>query len=133
MRFVVVSTHHESVYSAPQVSISGSPTTHEDCIAALKALGATVLAEHGVFESFSGDGLIVASFAAADRSIALPRISRNVRQKSLFAYVPDGHTGNRVSSIAQAKPPRGWLRRQIRKLRRSCRKRLLGRADRRVA
>jgi hypothetical protein len=126
VRFTVVSTHHES--------ISQSATTHEDCVRALEAIGATVLAEHDVFESYSGDGLIVASFAAADRSIVLPTISKNVREKSFFAYVPERGATNVVPvPVAMPKPPRGWLRRQIGKLGRSCRKRLLGRSDQRVA
>jgi len=120
VRFVVVSTHH--------VSISGSPTTHEDCLATLHALGATVFVEHDVFESFSGDGLIVASFAAGDRSITLPEISRNVRQRSLFSGP------NRPCAAATPELPRaGWLRRQIEKLGRSCRKRLPQGLARRVA
>jgi hypothetical protein len=80
VRFVVVSTHHES--------ISGSPSTHADCVEALTGLGAHVLCEHAVGESFSGDGLIVASFLAEDRRIRLPAISRNQPRFSLFP--PDG-------------------------------------------
>jgi len=76
VRFLVVSTHHGS--------ISGSPTTHEDCLAALKDRGAIILAEHSVQESFSGDGLIVASFAADDRLIRLPEMSRNTPENALF-------------------------------------------------
>jgi hypothetical protein len=134
VRFAVVSTHHESVFSSYQNSTSGAPTNHEECVAALESLGATVLMEHGVFESFSGDGLIVASFAAADRSIVLPRISRNVREKSLF---PDVDSPPPIAVVppppAVAEAPRGWLQRQVTKLGRSCRKRLPGRAHRRVA
>ncbi len=68
VRFVVVSTHHES--------ISGSATTHEECLAELESQGAVILVEHSVAESFSGDGLIVASFDAGDRGLPLPSISR---------------------------------------------------------
>jgi hypothetical protein len=122
------------VFSSYQNSTSGAPTNHEECVAALESLGATVLMEHGVFESFSGDGLIVASFAAADRSIVLPRISRNVREKSLF---PDVDSPPPIAVVppppAVAEAPRGWLQRQVTKLGRSCRKRLPGRAHRRVA
>ena len=75
-RFLVVSTHHSS--------ISGSPTTHVDCVAELRSLGAHVLVEHSVQESFSGDGLIVASFLGEDEVIDLPLISRNEPGKSLF-------------------------------------------------
>lgn len=76
VRFVVASTHHES--------ISGSPSTHHDCVDELERLGAHVLCEHGVGESFSGDGLIVASFLPEDRRIKLPEISRNRPHLSLF-------------------------------------------------
>lgn len=76
LRFVVVSTHHGS--------ISGSATTHADCIKAIEALGGHVLVEHDVQESFSGDGLIVASFLPHDRALSLPEISRNEAARSLF-------------------------------------------------
>jgi FkbM family methyltransferase len=75
LRFVFVSTHH--------ATISGSPTTHEDCLRELEGLGATVLCEHPVDESFSGDGLIVASLQPGDSRLELPEISRH-RGKPLF-------------------------------------------------
>jgi hypothetical protein len=76
VRFVVVSTHHRS--------ISGSPTTHEDCRARLIGFGARILAEHDVQQSFSGDGLIVASFFPEDSRLHLPVISLNNPHASLF-------------------------------------------------
>ena len=109
VRFIVVSTHHES--------ISGSPTTHADCLAALTAIGATVFAEHDAFESYSGDGLIVASFSQADRRIVLPAISRNVREQSLFPADP---------AAIVALSPRGWLQRKVANLSRWSRKLLRG-------
>jgi len=69
VRFVMVSTHHES--------ISGSVTTHADCLAELRRQGAVILAEHDVLESYSGDGLIAASFCRADAAIPLPPLSRH--------------------------------------------------------
>jgi len=126
VRFTVISTHHES--------ISGSASTHEDCVRALNSLGAKVFVDHDVYESYSGDGLIVASFAAEDRSIVLPAISRNVRERSLFSgWIPRAPSVAAVSNVVM--PPRrnGWLHRQVLKLRRSYRKRLLGRSTRRVA
>jgi hypothetical protein len=126
LRFAVISTHHES--------ISGSATTHEDCLGALQSLGATVLAEHDVFQSYSGDGLIVASFSPADRSIELPTISRNVRERSLFRNAPRRAVPAVVSPPPRVQtPPPGWLRRQVAKFGRSCRKRLRSRGDRQVA
>lgn len=76
VRFLVASTHHHS--------ISGSPTTHADCVAEIEKQGGTVLAEHSVEESFSGDGLIVAAFLPVDGNIVLPDISRNRPETSLF-------------------------------------------------
>ena len=77
VRFVVVSTH--------DAAITGSPTTHADCVRELESLGAAVLAEHSVEESFSGDGLVIAAFHATDRGIRLPAVSRNRSGVSLFA------------------------------------------------
>lgn len=76
VRFLVVSTHHSS--------ISGSKTTHSDCVDTIRRIGGTILEEHDVQESFSGDGLIVASFFPQDRNLVLPAISRNTARSSLF-------------------------------------------------
>jgi FkbM family methyltransferase len=88
LRFVVVSTHH--------ASISGSSTTHQDCLRQLGSLGATILCEHAVEESFSGDGLIAASFHAADVGIELPAISRNEPRESLFGAAGTASGDRRV-------------------------------------
>ena len=77
VRFVVVSTH--------DAAISGSATTHEDCIRELERCCGTILAEHGVAESYSGDGLIVASFQPQDRGIRLPEVSRNHPGRGVFS------------------------------------------------
>jgi FkbM family methyltransferase len=63
-----------STHGAP---ITGDPLTHQACLARLRDLGATVALEHDVHESFSGDGLIVARFAAAPEVVAFPPIERN--------------------------------------------------------
>jgi FkbM family methyltransferase len=81
VRFVFISTHHES--------ISGSLSTHQDCISKLINLGAIILTEHSIEESFSGDGLIVASFQKNDDKMKLPLISRNIDGKHLFNYSAD--------------------------------------------
>ncbi len=78
IRFVVASTHHSS--------ISGSQTTHEDCVAEIRRLGGHILLEHDVQESFSGDGLIVASFMEQDKVLDLGPISRNRAPSSLFPH-----------------------------------------------
>lgn len=76
LRFVMVSTHHST--------ISGSKTTHPDCVEALRTLGANILVEHDVIESYSGDGMILASFYREDAMLQFPEISRNRAQGSLF-------------------------------------------------
>ena len=63
VRFVIVSTHHHS--------ISGDPLTHYRCLDLLRELGAHVIVEHTVAESYSGDGLIVASFDARDHDLSV--------------------------------------------------------------
>lgn len=63
VRFVVVSTHHHA--------ISGDPLTHYRCLDLLRELGGHVVVEHTVAESYSGDGLIVASFDQRDRDMEI--------------------------------------------------------------
>jgi len=76
LRFLMVSTHHSS--------ISGSKTTHWDCIDELRSQGGVILVEHDVVESYSGDGLILASFYQNDQNLFFPEISRNKAETSLF-------------------------------------------------
>ena len=75
IRCLVISTHHHSICGDRQI--------HERCLSSLKALGAHVIAEHAVAESFSGDGLIVASMDPRDRDLAL-ELSRADPRDSLF-------------------------------------------------
>ena len=64
VRFAVVSTHHHS--------ISGDPLTHQKVLELFRGMGAHIVVEHTVGESFSGDGLIVVSFdPAADGDFTL--------------------------------------------------------------
>lgn len=112
VRFMVISTHHES--------ISGSPSTHEDCLAELRGQGAVILAEHSVAESFSGDGLIVASFAPRDRWLRLPPMSRAPGELSALIWESAGLPPEEASGAA------AWLQRQAEKLRRSLSKRMPG-------
>lgn len=76
VRFIMVSTHHSS--------ISGSQYTHQNCLDQIRRLGATILAEHDVIESYSGDGLIAASFFKEDANLQFPDLSRNRAETSLF-------------------------------------------------
>ena len=75
LRFVFVSTHHHC--------ISGDPLTHQKCLHWLTEHGAHILCEHTVNESYSGDGLIVASFMEQDRGREIP-VSHCRQSKSLF-------------------------------------------------
>jgi FkbM family methyltransferase len=63
VRFIVMSTHHHL--------ISGDPLTHQRCVMLLRELGAHILLEHTVAESFTGDGLIVASFDPQDEGMQI--------------------------------------------------------------
>jgi hypothetical protein len=74
--WAVVSTHSRH--------ISGDPLTHQRCLALLHGLGANILVEHDVHESFSGDGLIVAKFGAVPEDWQAPQISYNRYSESLF-------------------------------------------------
>jgi FkbM family methyltransferase len=76
LRFVLLSTHHHS--------ISHDPILHQRCLDLLRRQKAHIIAEHTVAESYSGDGLIAASFFAADRTLPAIEISRNRPSASLF-------------------------------------------------
>jgi FkbM family methyltransferase len=75
IRFAVISTHHHS--------ISGNPLIHQSCRAFAEQFG-TILAEHSVPESYSGDGLIAVSFDPADRDLPKIDVSYNRARNSLF-------------------------------------------------
>lgn len=83
LRFVIVSTH--------SYEICGDPLMHQRCLAWLKRQNAHIICEHDVHESFSGDGLIVASFSEEDHGW-VEKISYNRYKNSLFPnpayYVP---------------------------------------------
>ena len=65
-------------------AITGDALTHQRCLARLAELGAKVVAEHDVHESFSGDGLIVARFPCARAEVDLPELSRNRYSTSFY-------------------------------------------------
>jgi FkbM family methyltransferase len=83
LNWLFLSTHHHSISGDPLTSISGDPLTHQCCLDWLRAHKAFIVEEHSVSESFSGDGLIVASFGQEPR-LVYPPISRNVPSRSLF-------------------------------------------------
>jgi FkbM family methyltransferase len=76
VRFGVFSTHSHH--------ISGDPLTHQRCLAMLRDFGGTILAEHDVHESFSGDGLIAVYFGNDRIEWRELPISRNRYSTSLF-------------------------------------------------
>jgi len=81
VRFVLISTHH--------YLISGDVLMHEKCLALIKKWGGHVITEHAIHESYSGDGLILASFFKEDRDLELT-VSNNRMQDSLFrSYIKD--------------------------------------------
>ncbi|WP_354699231.1 hypothetical protein DSM112329_04941 [Paraconexibacter sp. AEG42_29] len=63
LRFLVISTHH--------FTFSGDPLTHQKCLELLTDAGAHVIAEHTVYESCSGDGLIAVSMDPRDRDLVV--------------------------------------------------------------
>ena len=78
VKWVFVSTHHHR--------ISGDPLMHERCVMLLRQFGATIVAEHDVYESYSGDGLICAVFGELPKGWVTPEISYNRSSTSLFRH-----------------------------------------------
>jgi len=76
IKLLILSTHHWS--------ISGSPITHQLCLKSIVEFGGRVIAEHDVYESFSGDGLIVAVFGNDLRDLEPVVLSHNRYSTSLF-------------------------------------------------
>lgn len=75
LHFLFVSTHH--------YLFSGDPNTHGKCLEFIRSHGGHVISSHTVAESFSGDGLIVASFDDRDKDFIV-QTSVNHTDKSLF-------------------------------------------------
>jgi hypothetical protein len=57
--------------------------THADCLAFIKDRGGHIITSHTIPESFSGDGLIVASFDDKDKNFFV-ETSLNHTDKALF-------------------------------------------------
>lgn len=64
LRFVFISTHH--------YVFSNNPNTHQECLDFVVNHGGYIISSHTVPESFSGDGLIVASFNERDKDFQVP-------------------------------------------------------------
>lgn len=75
LRFIIVSTHH--------YLFSRDPETHLKCREVIESFGGNIIASHTILESFSGDGLIVASFDKRDKDFKVD-ISINSSENSLF-------------------------------------------------
>lgn len=75
LRFLIVSTHH--------FSISGDPLTHFKCLDLIKSQGGSIIVDHTVPESYSGDGLIAASFDKKDKDFRVS-VSINSSERSLY-------------------------------------------------
>lgn len=80
VRFVFVSTHH--------YLFSKSPNTHKDCLQLITNNGGHIVASHTIPESFSGDGLIIASFDDKDKNFKVD-MSLNHSDQSLFRSYED--------------------------------------------
>jgi FkbM family methyltransferase len=75
IRFLFVSTHH--------YSFSKDVATHQKCLEFITKNGGKIIASHNVLESYSGDGLIVASFDDKDKKFII-ETSNNSSEYSLF-------------------------------------------------
>jgi len=73
--YLVISTH--------DYSISGSAVTHQECLEKIGQLGGFIVSEHSIPESYSGDGLILASFLKDDKDWKI-QTSYNRSLNSLF-------------------------------------------------
>lgn len=89
LRFCIISTH--------AYEITGDPLTHQTCLGKLRASGAHIIAEHDVHESFSGDGLIAASFADEDKDLKI-ELSCNRYSTSLFPS-PAVHLSHAIKEL----------------------------------
>ena len=88
IRFCFFSTH--------AYEITGNPLTHQQTLEKLQNFGAWIICEHDVFESFSGDGLIVASFMPLDRGLRI-EISTNRYSKNIFKH-PSIHHNDMINN-----------------------------------
>lgn len=75
LRFLIVSTHH--------YFFSKDPLTHRKCLDFIREHGGHIISSHTVLESFSGDGLIAASFWAEDKDMTID-VQLNHTDNSLF-------------------------------------------------
>jgi FkbM family methyltransferase len=74
--WIFVSTHSHH--------ISGDFLTHQKCLNFLSEIGANIIVEHDVHESYSGDGFICAKFGEIPKKWKQPTLSYNRYSSSLF-------------------------------------------------
>jgi FkbM family methyltransferase len=79
IRFIFLSTHHHS--------ISHDPLIHDKCLDFLNKHNAHIIVSHTISESFSGDGLVVASFDINDTKLEKIDISRNNSGNYIFPHL----------------------------------------------
>jgi hypothetical protein len=96
VRFLLVSTHHHS--------ISGDALTHQKVRDLLVGAGATLIADHTVGESASGDGLLAVSFDPRDQDLKVA-VSHVRARDSLF--------GELEYDLASAQAQASALREQL--------------------
>ncbi len=75
IRFMMISTHHHT--------FTGNPLTHQQLRDWLDTVGAHVVAEHSITESYAGDGLIAVSFDPRDRDFTV-EVSTARSRETLF-------------------------------------------------
>jgi len=81
LRFIFISTHH--------YLISRHADIHKKCLERIKDLGGSIICEHGIDESFSGDGLIVASFDPQDKDLHVEVSLNRMTDNQFRAYTDD--------------------------------------------
>lgn len=81
VRFLFISTHH--------YLISRDPNIHQKCIDMITDLGGHIICDHDIHESFSGDGLIVASFLPEDKELKVEISANRMVGNQFRAYTKD--------------------------------------------
>lgn len=81
LRFVFVSTHH--------YFFSGKANTHQECLHFIRQHGGHIIMSHTIAESFSGDGLIVASFDERDKDFTIESSVNHTDQSLFRSYEED--------------------------------------------
>lgn len=81
LSYLFISTHH--------YLISRNPSIHEECLALIKKWGGNIVSEHEIHESYSGDGLIVASFLDKDKKLKINVSYHRMKNNQFRSYTED--------------------------------------------